>query len=149
MLSLLGNNPFPINNPLLSVIPPAPACRGRACDFFPPQRRVVPKERALSKEGVRTNNRAIPWQQFYAYNNPLLFVIPPAPACRGSEADLSRRAVEESAVRHSGAPNLSVYNHPSRLCRGIQTAPQELDFIRSSQADTSARLNYAACRGAR
>src|SRR6201987_1997940 len=111
MLSLLGNNPFPINNPLLSVIPPAPACRGRACDFFPPQRRVVPKERALSKEGVRTNNRAIPWQQFYAYNNPLLFVIPPAPACRGSEADLSRRAVEESAVRHSGAPDLPDYNY--------------------------------------
>src|ERR1700751_4360676 len=76
MLSLLGNNPFPINNPLLSVIPPAPACRGRACDFFPPQKRVVPKERALSKEGVRTNDRAIPWQQSYAYNDPLLFVIP-------------------------------------------------------------------------
>src|ERR1700751_4912854 len=111
MLSLLGNNPFPINNPLLSVIPPAPACRGRACDFFPPKRRVRPKERALSKEGVRTNNRAIPWQQSYAYNNPLLFVIPPAPGCRGSEADLSRRAVEESAVRHSGVPDLPVDNY--------------------------------------
>src|ERR1700756_4511936 len=36
----------------------------------------MPKERALSKEGVRTNNRAIPWQQSYAYNHPLLFVIP-------------------------------------------------------------------------
>jgi hypothetical protein len=106
----------------------------------------------LSKEGVspsRSNNRAIPWQQSCAYNHPLLFVIPPAPACRGSEADLSRPAVEESAVRPSGAPNLSVYNYPSRLSRGIQTAPQELDFIRSSQADTSGRSNYAACRGAR
>ena len=57
----------------------------------------MPKERALSKEGVRTNNRAIPWQQSYAYNDPLLFVIP-------SEA-------EESAVRHSGAPDLPVYNY--------------------------------------
>jgi hypothetical protein len=28
----------------------------------------------------------------------LSFVIPPAPACRGSEADLSRRAVEGPAV---------------------------------------------------
>src|SRR5579859_5037946 len=55
------------------------------------------KERALSNEGVRTNNRAIPWQQSYAYNHPLLFVIP-------SEA-------EESAVRHSGAPDLPVYNY--------------------------------------
>jgi hypothetical protein len=72
--------------------------------FFPPQRRVVPKERALSKEGVRPNNRAILRQQSYAYNDPFLFVIP-------SEADLSRRAVEESAVRHSGAPDLQVYNH--------------------------------------
>jgi hypothetical protein len=64
---------------------------------FPPQRRVMPKERALSKEGVRTNNRAIPWQPSYAYNDPLLFVIP-------SEA-------EESAVRHSGAPDLPVYDY--------------------------------------
>ncbi len=31
----------------------------------------------------------------------LLFVIPPAPACRGSAADLSRRAVEGPAVRLS------------------------------------------------
>src|ERR1700761_2500675 len=35
----------------------------------------MPKERALSKVG-RSNNRAIPWQQPYAYNDPLLFVIP-------------------------------------------------------------------------
>jgi hypothetical protein len=85
----------------------------RACDFFPPQRRVVPKERASSKEGVprRPNNRAILWQQSYAYNDPLLFVIPPAPARRGSEADLSRRAVEETAVRHSGVPDLPVDNY--------------------------------------
>jgi hypothetical protein len=47
--------------------------------------RTAPKG-ALSKEGVRPNNRAIPWQQSYAYNHPFLFVIP-------SEA-------EESAVRH-------------------------------------------------
>jgi hypothetical protein len=75
------------------------------------------EERALSKEGVPRcpNNRAVLWQQSYAYNDPLLFVIPPAPACRGSAADLSRRAVEESAVRHSGAPNLPVYNYLS-LC---------------------------------
>src|SRR6201995_4514280 len=36
----------------------------------------MPKERVMPKEGVRTNNRAIPWQQSYAYNHPLLFVIP-------------------------------------------------------------------------
>src|SRR5258707_14998706 len=30
---------------------------------------------------------------------------------RRSEADLSRRAVEGSAVRHSGAPNLPFYSH--------------------------------------
>jgi hypothetical protein len=30
---------------------------------------------------------------------------------KSGEADLSRRAVEGSAVRHSGAPNLSFYNH--------------------------------------
>jgi hypothetical protein len=30
---------------------------------------------------------------------------------KSGEADLSRRAVEESAVRHSGAPNLPVYNY--------------------------------------
>ena len=54
----------------------------------------------MSKEGRvprRPNNRAIPWQQSFAYNDPLLFVIP-------SEA-------EDSAVRHSGAPNLPVYNY--------------------------------------
>jgi hypothetical protein len=52
-------------------------------------------EGALSKEASPPpNNRAIPWQQSYAYNDPLLFVIP-------SEA-------EESAVRHSGAPDLPV-----------------------------------------
>ena len=45
----------------------------------------------------RPNNRAIPWQQSYAYNDPLLFVIE-------SEA-------EESAVRHSGAPNLPFHNY--------------------------------------
>jgi hypothetical protein len=30
---------------------------------------------------------------------------------KSGEADLSRRAVEGSAVRHSGAPNLPFYNH--------------------------------------
>src|SRR5579859_7816540 len=69
----------------------------RAYDFFPPQRQVVPKGRCQRKASRRPNNRAIPWQQSYAYNHPLLFVIP-------SEA-------EESAVRHSGAPNLQVYNY--------------------------------------
>ena len=30
---------------------------------------------------------------------------------KSGEADLSRRAVEESAVRHSAAPDLPVYNY--------------------------------------
>ena len=72
---------------------------------------MVLKEQALSKEGVRTNNRAIPWQQCYAYHGPLLFVIP-------SEG-------EESAVRHSGAPDLPVYNYlPFVILRAC-------DFFRS------------------
>jgi len=41
------------------------------------------------------DNRPLP------FNNPLLFVIP-------SEADLSRRAVEGSAVRHSERPTFAV-----------------------------------------
>jgi hypothetical protein len=45
---------------------------------------------------------------------------------KSGEADLSRRAVEGSAVRHSGAPNLPFYNHfpfvipPVPACRGTE-----------------------------
>src|SRR5579859_5318411 len=48
----------------------------------------------------------------FVCNYPLLFVIPPAPACCGSEADLSRRAVEESAVLRTLRGNvfLSILN---------------------------------------
>ena len=62
------------------------------------QRRVVPKERALSKEGVPAapTTALSHGKQSYAYNGPLLFVIP-------SEA-------EESAVRPSGAPLLSAHH---------------------------------------
>jgi hypothetical protein len=35
---------------------------------------------------------------------------------KSGEADLSRRAVEGSAVRHSGAPNLPFYNHFPFVC---------------------------------
>src|ERR1700741_4495775 len=82
----------------------------------------MPNEQALSKEGVRTNNRAIPWQPSYAYNDPLLFVIP-------SEA-------EESAVRHSGAPDLPVYNYclsfvadrsASQICREQRVLSSEAE----------------------
>ena len=38
----------------------------------------------------------------FPYNNPPLFVIPPAPACRGSVA-------EGSAVRLSGNPSIKVW----------------------------------------
>ena len=49
----------------------------RACDFFRPKDGYA--EVAGVVEGRhprRPNNRAIRWQQFYAYNDPLLFVIP-------------------------------------------------------------------------
>src|SRR5882757_10182846 len=39
----------------------------------------------------------------HSFQKPLLFVIPPAPACRGSVA-------EGPAVRHSGTPPLPAHN---------------------------------------
>jgi hypothetical protein len=43
-------------------------------------------------------SKGAPGLEELAYNDPLLFVIP-------------SEAVEESAVRHSGAPDLPVYNY--------------------------------------
>jgi hypothetical protein len=46
----------------------------------------------------------------------------PSRICHSERSDLSRRAVEESTVRHSGAPNLPFYNY-------LQTNPRSLRLI--------------------
>ena len=53
----------------------------------------------------------------------LSFVIPPAPACRGSEADLSRRAVEGSAVPRASHGN--VYRQSGETFPKTQTKAKE------------------------
>jgi len=50
----------------------------------------------------RPNNRFVPWQRSSPIGNPLLFVIP-------SEADLSRLAVEGSAVPWASPGNVDFH----------------------------------------
>ena len=79
----------------------------------------------------RPNNRAIPWQQSYAYNDPLLFVIP-------SEA-------EESAVRLSGAPDLPVYNYlPFVILKRSEGSAVSLYHKRMRQAFLRSKANCSA-----
>ena len=102
---------------------------------FSLQKRVLPKERAIV-EGRRPNrpNNPVLWQRSFPFHNPVLFVIPSVPGFPTSQLSLATTYVvllkenhmqlteaatfdrksgeaEGSAVRHSGASNLSFYNH--------------------------------------
>jgi hypothetical protein len=65
---------------------------------------------------------------------------------KSGEADLSRRAVEESAVRHSGAPNLQFHNHlslvilPAPARRGSE-APHRFSALNSASRAESKDLS--------
>ena len=94
---------FPFNHPLLFVIPSAPACRRSkrlACG-------KLREEGTGRRRSPSTHECPIPWQQPFPFNHPLLFVIPPAPACRGSEArnlrcaSISPRFPRASELRQS------------------------------------------------
>ena len=111
---ILGNGPFPFNNPLLFVIPPAPACRGSsrraeasrerndtakiAIDVRPggPTAKRQPSPEGLGNRSRRGSERRRRGTQ----------PIVRSPGVIRSEADLSRRAVEGSAVPRTSPGNL-------------------------------------------
>jgi hypothetical protein len=95
----------------------------------------------MEKASSPPNNCPIPWQRSFPFQQPSPFCHPERTRIsyfaaltgatyvvlrkenhmqlfeaatldrKSGQADLSRRAVEGSAVRHSGAPNLPFYNH--------------------------------------
>jgi hypothetical protein len=76
----------------------------------------------------RPNNRFVPWQRSSPIGNPLLFVIP-------SEADLSRLAVEGSAVPRASPGNVDFHAGPIKPpppgheTRQRHASPQEEDSL--------------------
>ena len=83
----------------------------------------MPKERALSKEGVRTNNRAVPWQQSYAYNDPLLFVIPSVGWAFGPPKGMK--------IGHCGTNMKPVWDGKGSLRSGLSEAVSECGLDRA------------------
>jgi hypothetical protein len=76
--------------------PKAPACRGSRRDSWHRLRRLMTNSGRRAQ--LQPCHRS-PWKLRFP------FVIPPVPACRGTEANLSRRAVEDLQFRGPFIPD--------------------------------------------